>query len=439
MSKSLVVVKESSVRSSDLQFNVRDGALVLTNVEIFENLALMEGTELPLKNKEIAILKKRVKKLEKRKRSRTQGLKLFKYGYLSKKKLDRRDCITNMGWNLNGRAMWLFAACRIAANLYAMSETSKEKSIVFEDVEESAKEQRKGKAPMRAQARRNRPMTQTQQRTYMSNYLKHQGSWTSAQLKKLSDEEIKAKYESLILPRKKPKALREVKEVPVTEEPVKEPTAPKQEEIEQPIKKSGRQKSMARKRKLGQSMARKRKLGQSTAKEDEEYSIIAWNSEYYGPKPLHDEVEVPEEINMNVVTRLNGSKRYFSVLSTVLSIFDRDDLSALYQLVIDKYQDEIPKGFDLILWGDLTTMFHPNEEDDFWKSQEKWNIMSWKLHKSTGVHTLETDTEMVIHMLVEKKYPLMKKVLLQMLELKLESEDDSTMALELIKFIKQQI
>ncbi|GJW56483.1 hypothetical protein Tco_0103214 [Tanacetum coccineum] len=216
-------------------------------------------------------------------------------------------------------------------------------------------------------------------------------------------------------------------------------------------------------------MARKRKLGQSTVKEDEEYEkekeelslffiiafdehkevdyeildqrspIIAWNSEYYGPKPLHDEVEVPEEINMNVVTRLNGSKRYFSVLSTVLSIFDRDDLSALYQLVIDKYQDEIPKGFDLILWGDLTTMFHPNEEDDFWKSQEKWNIVSWKLHKSTGVHTLKTDTEMVIHMLVEKKYPLMKKVLLQMLELKLESEDDSTMALELIKFIKQQI
>ncbi|GJW05062.1 anticodon-binding aminoacyl-tRNA synthetase, class 1a [Tanacetum coccineum] len=314
-------------------------------------------------------------------------------------------------------------------------------------------------AEQRVQARKNRPMTQTQQRTYMSNYLKHQGSWTSAQLKKLSDEEIKAKYERLVrsianfVPMgaeervkrlgpelqsdtSKKQKTTEVKEVPVIEEPVKEPTAPKQEEIEQPIKK-------------------KRKLGQSTAKEDEEYEkekeelsmfliiafdehkevdyeildqrspIIAWNSEYYGPKPLHDEVEVPEEINMNVVTRLNGSKRYFSVLFRVLSIFDRDDLSALYQLVIDKYQDEIPKGFDLILWGDLTTMFHPNEEDDFWKSQEKWNIVSWKLHKSSGVHTLKTDTEMVIHMLVEKKYPLMKKVLLQMLELKLESEDDT--------------
>ncbi|GJW76952.1 hypothetical protein Tco_0138634 [Tanacetum coccineum] len=153
---------------------------------------------------------------------------------------------------------------------------------------------------------------------------------TSGQLKKLSDEEIKAKYERLSDTSKKQKTT-EVKEVPVTEETVKEPTAAKQEEIEQPIKNSGRHKSMAR----------KRKLGQSTAKED-----------------------------------------------------DENDLSALYQLVIDKYQDEIPKGFDLILWGDLTTMFHLNEEDDLWKSQEKWNIVSWKLHKSTGVHTLKTDTEM---------------------------------------------
>ncbi|GJZ74148.1 hypothetical protein Tco_0638294, partial [Tanacetum coccineum] len=36
-----------------------------------------------------------------------------------------------------------------------------------------------------------------------------------------------------------------------------------------------------------------------------------------------------------------------------------------------------------------------------------------------------------------KKYPLRKKVLMQMLKLKLESEEDSTMALELIGFIKK--
>ncbi|GJX29899.1 hypothetical protein Tco_0237978 [Tanacetum coccineum] len=40
-------------------------------------------------------------------------------------------------------------------------------------------------------------------------------------------------------------------------------------------------------------------------------------------------------------------------------------------------------------------------------------------------------------MLVEKKYPLRKEVLKQMLKLKLESEEENTMALELIKFVKK--
>ncbi|GJZ35527.1 hypothetical protein Tco_0581344 [Tanacetum coccineum] len=48
-----------------------------------------------------------------------------------------------------------------------------------------------------------------------------------------------------------------------------------------------------------------------------------------------------------------------------------------------------------------------------------------------------TDEGLVVYMLVEKKYPLKKEVLIQMLELKLESKEDSTMALELIRFIKK--
>ncbi|GKD36466.1 hypothetical protein Tco_1251975 [Tanacetum coccineum] len=107
-----------------------------------------------------------------------------------------------------------------------------------------------------------------------------------------------------------------------------------------------------------------------------------------GTKPQTDQAEHFEEINQNVVIRSNGQKRYFSTLMRVLSIFDREDLNAVYQLVMDRFQDETPEG-------------------------------------------------LVIHMLVEKKYPLRKKVLVQMLELKLESEEDITMALELIRFIKK--
>ncbi|GKB04522.1 hypothetical protein Tco_0832665 [Tanacetum coccineum] len=69
-----------------------------------------------------------------------------------------------------------------------------------------------------------------------------------------------------------------------------------------------------------------------------------------------------------------------------------------------QYQDHTPEGFDKILWGDLIIMFNQS---------------------------------IVIHMLVENKYPLKKEVLSQLLKLKLETEEDNTMALELIRFVKK--
>nr|GEY76485.1 hypothetical protein [Tanacetum cinerariifolium] len=47
----------------------------------------------------------------------------------------------------------------------------------------------------RAEAKRKKPVTQAQQKTYMSNYIKHVGSYTLKQLKKLSFEEIKELFE----------------------------------------------------------------------------------------------------------------------------------------------------------------------------------------------------------------------------------------------------
>ncbi|GJS49105.1 retrovirus-related pol polyprotein from transposon TNT 1-94 [Tanacetum coccineum] len=155
--------------------------------------------------------------------------------------------------------------------------------------------------------------------------------------------------------------------------------------------------------------SRKRRFIQNTSEDDSEKE----NDELR----LHLTIAPDEEKRkwiMKYLTGNNGQKRYFSTLMRVLSIFDRDDLNVVYQLVMDRYQDEIPEGFD-----------------------RDWNIVSWKLHGSSGVHTLVTEAGLVIHMLVEKKYPLRKKVLLKMLELKLESEEDSTMALELIRFVKK--
>ncbi|GKE85083.1 hypothetical protein Tco_1558825, partial [Tanacetum coccineum] len=96
-------------------------------------------------------------------------------------------------------------------------------------------------------------------------------------------------------------------------------------------------------------------------------------------RKLDDKAEHLEEINQNVVIRSNGQKRYFSTLMRVLSIFDREDLNAVYQLVMDRYQGEIPKGFDKVLWGDLMVMFNPDDKDEFWNSQQDWNIGGFQL------------------------------------------------------------
>ncbi|GJW81876.1 hypothetical protein Tco_0145851 [Tanacetum coccineum] len=47
----------------------------------------------------------------------------------------------------------------------------------------------------------------------------------------------------------------------------------------------------------------------------------------------------------------------------------KNNLNAVYQLVMDKYQDEMPEGFNRVRWGDLMILFNPDEQDEFWNSQ----------------------------------------------------------------------
>ncbi|GJV28880.1 putative ribonuclease H-like domain-containing protein [Tanacetum coccineum] len=90
--------------------------------------------------------------------------------------------------------------------------------------------------------------------------------------------------------------------------------------------------------------------------------------------------------------------------------------------------------------GNLKMIFEPDENNEIWKTQSDWKLLSWKLHENCGVHTLFLDgTPMEINMLVEKKYHRLKEILEKMLNLHLEAEAESTMAFELLKFVKSQI
>ncbi|GJW97066.1 putative ribonuclease H-like domain-containing protein [Tanacetum coccineum] len=283
--------------------------------------------------------------------------------------------------------------------------------------------QRRFLAQQRSEAIRNKPPTKNQLRNQMMTYLKHI---------KRSDKDFisigSAEDERLI------KKMNE-KGVDLSKSEVIK------EESKEEVQEEDKDEERTRKRKIGTRKKMSsgiRVLFKTLHEVDNKYPIKEWKKECLGAKPTNgSRCDHLEEINLNVVIRSNGQKRYFSTLMTVLSIFNREDLDAVNHLVMDRFQDEMPEGFDRVLWGDLMVLFNSDDKDEFWGSQQDWKIESWKLHSSSGVHTLVTDTGLVIHMLVEKKYPLRKEVLKQMLKLKLESEEESTMALELIKFVKK--
>ncbi|GKA64997.1 hypothetical protein Tco_0764704 [Tanacetum coccineum] len=76
------------------------------------------------------------------------------------------------------------------------------------------------------------------------------------------------------------------------------------------------------------------------------------------------------------------------------------------KLVKAKYgSTRLVEDLDLILWGDLKTMFEPHVEDRVWRYQQDYRVLDWKLYESCGVHSLRMQ-HMHIHMLVEKRYPL---------------------------------
>ncbi|GJS17233.1 hypothetical protein Tco_0411705 [Tanacetum coccineum] len=87
------------------------------------------------------------------------------------------------------------------------------------------------------------------------------------------------------------------------------------------------------------------------------------------------------------------------------------------------------RAFDT-LWEILHTA--ESSDDDFWKDQEEWEIIRWRFHESSGVHTLEIEDGTMIHMLAERRYPLSRELMIRMLEHGMEVEDESETAITLI-------
>ncbi|GJY57826.1 hypothetical protein Tco_1011805 [Tanacetum coccineum] len=111
------------------------------------------------------------------------------------------------------------------------------------------------------------------------------------------------------------------------------------------------------------------------------------------------------------IMRSDGKYQVYMLFSQMLKSFDRGDLEDLYKLVKAKYKSTIiVEDLDLLLWGNLKTMFKPDVEDVIWRIQQGYNVLEWKLYDSYG-----------------------------MLEKKLQIDYESEMAYQLCKLIVKQL
>ncbi|GJV78362.1 hypothetical protein Tco_1509946 [Tanacetum coccineum] len=136
-----------------------------------------------------------------------------------------------------------------------------------------------------------------------------------------------------------------------------------------------------------------------------------------------------------IIHRENNHFRAFDTLWEILHVLDRQDLYHLYRVVDDYYEHIPPTGLGLMLLGDLNIIWETAEssDDDFWKDQEEWEIIRWRFHESSGVHTLEIEDGTMIHMLAERRYPLSRRILMiRMLDHGMEVEDETETAITLI-------
>nr|GEV86243.1 ribonuclease H-like domain-containing protein [Tanacetum cinerariifolium] len=145
------------------------------------------------------------------------------------------------------------------------------------------------------------------------------------------------------------------------------------------------------------------------------------------------------------IIRADGTHQLYVSFIILLKNFDREYLESLWIIVKERFSTSKPNNFsDDFLLTTLKAMFgRPDRQDQVWINQrsvhghEKVNI--WKLLESCGVHIVTLTTTQLI-MLVERRYPLSRFTLDQMLNtVRLRVEEQSEMSLELIRFTRQQL
>nr|GEW28845.1 hypothetical protein [Tanacetum cinerariifolium] len=85
---------------------------------------------------------------------------------------------------------------------------------------------------------------------------------------------------------------------------------------------------------------------------------------------------VAGDVHVYKLTRLDGSYRHFSTFFRMLKVLDRQDVLDLHKIVMERFLTNDPECYDLILWGYLKTLMESSKDDEIWRNQQDWKLLS---------------------------------------------------------------
>nr|GEU85305.1 hypothetical protein [Tanacetum cinerariifolium] len=145
--------------------------------------------------------------------------------------------------------------------------------------------------------------------------------------------------------------------------------------------------------------------------------------------PTDDPKEMLEEDVQNMLQIIPVSEFKVEALQV------KEDLDALWRLVKEKFSTAVPTvNKEKALWVELRRLFEPDVYDVIWKLQRYMHYpIMWKLHSNCKVHQVSSTTRRHdMYMLTEKDYPFSSRVMTLMLSTRLQVEEDSEMARDLV-------
>ncbi|GKC82081.1 hypothetical protein Tco_1137798 [Tanacetum coccineum] len=134
------------------------------------------------------------------------------------------------------------------------------------------------------------------------------------------------------------------------------------------------------------------------------------------------------------IIRVRNIIEAYQVFEDMLKGFDREDLVTLWSLVKERFRSVEPtKDKERALWVKLKRLFEPDKDDVLWKLQRyMYDPLTWRMYGTCGVHHVSLTRGHDIYMLIEKDYPLSTAVMNLMLSRRMQVEEDSEMAKDLI-------